>query len=1138
MAGPLPSTDRRLLSLPFSKGLSQREDPRWLGPGALITGQNAVHPKTSIVAKRPGCQTFPLAGVASVPPQTRSLTAGKRLAALDGQLVAVGPDAFGDALWAFSETPNGAESVVTPVFKDRVPEVYSFPPRVLVGGSGVVLDMDSCTCNGWLVHVWLYGVSTEAGAPAVGCDVYYQVESAATGNVLVGPQSVGQVPAGNGAVAPKIVACGTTAILTFVSGSNDYSLYATALNLVSPTNAWVAAQRVVALPSPPLTYTSGTTGTGPYLGVYDLDSVIGDATQYVLCAAQGTTGAGSSASHITLYRCSAANTLSGGTIVTASANIEGADALWGSDGNPHNTLTAIAIRADSTNGEVLCTYGWNTNALGAGGSTRVSQQLRSFPALASVATAVNLMATPGIPNPTNADSAPQWIAVDRVTKGGTTLYKTYFSPSSCFWDAGQGGGSGQTSAYTADYLTAVVAGAMVVQGNQPRITYGVRLASRVIQRNGIGYVMGYLPSRTQGTYFLFADDAWSDTASTGVLPMRLVGTFAPRLASGPALFFFAGTQVSNQPNLSSFTLPHMVSNPSAPGGDVVYTLLSVTQGQITVTEPNLFAWDFKSALGYQPAQLGENLGLACACPSAFDGQNVFEFGFPYYPFVVSATGTAPAGGGLVAGQTYNYIITFEKRDARGQKHRSGRSVPFSFTVPSAKTAAQLVITPMGFSAREKGVQVPGNGPQGYAATALPITIKVARTVAGGTTYFYVDATDYVSGNGGDNTVGFGTTAAKLNTPGEPTTLITDGVTDALLTTHEELYDDGGDGTQPGSILDNLCAPGFQALIVHQSRFFGIDGNNVWPSKAFADGEGSGFNEEFNFTLDDGPGVLTALASLDDKLILFKRDRLYYMTGFGPNDSGGASDWSPPQRIASDCGCIDWRGVVVTPQGCWFMSDAGLRLLTRDLQVQQVTNIEDTLNAYYLMSSGIVHPTRNRVLWTANTDDTSNPRTGVGLDHDYVLDSWMTSLSTDGSSTQGAVSAVVANALVTGTNEPTYHWLRAGGVVCRETPGQALDGSVYAPMTIETAWIKGDGLEAFARFRRLMVTWENNDPHQLLVYVAYDYSPTATAPTYYLIGTVTAAMMTRMATPLCQEQFPLPRQRAEAVRLRLSTRRTW
>ena len=463
-----PSTDRRLLSIPFAKGLSQREDPRWLGQGALITAQNAVHPKTSIVAKRPGSQTFPLAGIASVPGQTRTLTAGKRLAAFDGSLVAVGKDSFADAVWSFSETPNGAESVVTPVFKDRVPEVYAFPPRVLAGGSGVVLDMDSCICNGWVVHVWLFGVSTSAGAPANGCDVFYQVESAATGKVLVGAQSIGQVPAGAGAVAPKIVACGTTAILTFVTGSNSYGLYVTALDLTNPTSAWVTAQSLSALPSPPVSFTGGTTGTGPWMGVYDLDSIIGDPGNYLVCVATGTPGAGSHATHIKLLQCSVASTLSVAPPAIGSANVDANDALWTADGNPNNTLTAIAIRGDSTHSTVIVSYAWNTNILGVGGSTRVSMQLVSYPAIGTaLATAVNLMASPGIPNPTAADISPQWIAVDRVTRGASVLFKAFFSPGSCFWDAGQNGGTGQATAYIAEYLTAVAGGALVVQANQP-----------------------------------------------------------------------------------------------------------------------------------------------------------------------------------------------------------------------------------------------------------------------------------------------------------------------------------------------------------------------------------------------------------------------------------------------------------------------------------------------------------------------------------------------------------------------------------------------------------------------------------------------------------------------------------------------
>lgn len=1119
---PSPSLVKQLLSIPFAKGLSQREDPRWLAPGALITAQNAVHDKTNILSKRPGSTLLATAGVASTPGQTRSIASGSRLAARNNKLAIVAKDEWTDGVWSYDET------LEKPVFKDRVPEVYGFPPRVLAGDSGVVLDMDSCICNGWLVHVWLVGIATITGAPAPGTDVYYQVENPTTGQILVGARSVGQTPAGHGAVAPKVVACGTTAILTFAC--DDLHIYATALDCTSPqANSWVAASVVTAIPAPPFSLTGGASGTGSFIGVYDVDSVIGDTNVFVIGCGTGTSSA---TTHITLFRCSAPATLTGGTVVVNIANIDGADAVWTADGSTHQTITAFAIRADNLNDEVLVSYGWNTNKASAGGNGRVSCALFKYTAWGTVlATAVNLVATAGVsPNPAAGDPSPQWIAVARTNTSGFIQYKTYFSPNSSFFGSGQ-------YAYLASYLTVVISGAMVVQPQQPRTTYGVRLASRVIERNGIGYLLGYLPSETQGTYYLFADDAWTDVETTVAFPLRLVGTFAPRLASGPTIFFARNALFSTVMPLSAYTLPHLVSNPLADGGDVVYALMSATQGQITVTQPNLFSWDFASPLNHQAAQLGQNLGLACAAPSAYDGETVFEFGFPHYPTPVSVLQQqAGSGSGLTPGATYGYIFTFEKRDASGQKHRSARSIAFSVATlagltppPSPTTQLTFTVSTCGFTAREKCLRPFGSdaSPQGYAAPTNPVIVRAYRTVANGSTYFSLDKTDYVSG-GGNDTGSQGATAAIYNDAGKPTVTIVDNMADSIIQSNELLYDDGSDGTQPGSILDNLCPPAFQCLIVHQNRYYGIDGNNVWASKVFTTNEGSGFNEATAFSVDDGPGPVTALASMDANLILFKRDRVFYMTGLGPNDSGGANDWTPPQRIASDVGCIDWRSVVVTPQGCLFMSDNGLNLLTRDLQMQSVTNVEDLLASAPEVSSAVIHPTRNRVIWSANTDDVSSPRDGLGIEHDYILDTWTSSYSVDGvGALQGAVSAVVAQGADSGRGTPVYHWMRANGTVCREISTSSLDGTVYVPTTIETAWIKSEGLEGFARFRRLMVTWQNNDPHQLAVSVAYDYSDT-----YYLMGIVTATQMLAMTTPLCQELFALPRQRAEAVRFKI------
>jgi hypothetical protein len=217
-------------------------------------------------------------------------------------------------------------------------------------------------------------------------------------------------------------------------------------------------------------------------------------------------------------------------------------------------------------------------------------------------------------------------------------------------------------------------------------------------------------------------------------------------------------------------------------------------------------------------------------------------------------------------------------------------------------------------------------------------------------------------------------------------------------------------------------------------------------------------------------------------------------------------------------------VVVKPDGIYFDSHAGERMLTRDLQVQPVPNVEDLITTNGTQTSAVVHPTQGRILITANMDDVSTPRSGIIVDRDYILDSWLTTLPQ-----VGAVSAVVADAPTVG---PTYHWLDASGIVWREDAVAWQDflssSTVYVPMQIETAWVKAAGIEGFARFRRLQLTWQNLDPHALSVYVAFDYSPT-----YYLMGTVTAAMMTAMPlNPMCQQLFSLPRQRAESVRFKV------
>lgn len=276
-----------------------------------------------------------------------------------------------------------------------------------------------------------------------------------------------------------------------------------------------------------------------------------------------------------------------------------------------------------------------------------------------------------------------------------------------------------------------------------------------------------------------------------------------------------------------------------------------------------------------------------------------------------------------------------------------------------------------------------------------------------------------------------------------------------------------------------------------------------------------------FSWDDGP-EMTGAISIDDKAIVGKEGSVGYFTGQGPQDDGGQNDWSPVVEIASDAGVTDWRSMVLLADGVYFDGPVGRKMLTRDLQVVSVPNVEDALLTNPATTSAVVHPTQGRCLTTSNTDDVSQPRMGVIVDKHYVLDGWFTQLPVE-----GAVSAIVADT----PKGPAYHYLGNSGTVYRETAGVYLDGGAYVPMEFETAWVKAEGIEGFARFGRLQLTWQALDPHQFSLYVAFDYRST-----YYPMGTVTWAMMQAMpgyaSGGMCAALFDPMRRRAQAIRFKL------
>jgi len=93
------------------------------------------------------------------------------------------------------------------------------------------------------------------------------------------------------------------------------------------------------------------------------------------------------------------------------------------------------------------------------------------------------------------------------------------------------------------------------------------------------------------------------------------------------------------------------------------------------------------------------------------------------------------------------------------------------------------------------------------------------------------------------------------------------------------------------------------------------------------------------------GAVTALASLDEKLIVFVQRSnssfgIEYIIGDGPFDTGAGNNWTdPPQPLPHAVGAIDQRSIAVCELGVFFFSpvggtngQGGIFLLSRDLQV--------------------------------------------------------------------------------------------------------------------------------------------------------------------------------------------------------------
>jgi hypothetical protein len=261
-----------------------------------------------------------------------------------------------------------------------------------------------------------------------------------------------------------------------------------------------------------------------------------------------------------------------------------------------------------------------------------------------------------------------------------------------------------------------------------------------------------------------------------------------------------------------------------------------------------------------------------------------------------------------------------------------------------------------------------------------------------------------------------------------------------------------------SEADNVPPPPLLHLCSTQARLWGIsaeDRNRVPYTKEIIAGRAPVFGEGFHVQIPDeggneeaGEGGCTAIGAIDDKVIVFKRSRIYQLFG-NPGDAAGAgSSLQTPTLISGDVGCVSATSVVEGPFGIAFLSERGFMVLGRDLSLSFIGEpVQRETAGGQTCVAGTVVPAASEVRWLMSSSGDSEP---TALVWSYQRNAWSRYTSFAG-----------RHACVSGGR---YIRLLSGSTFAEETPGSWATG-VSEGVVIQTPWLNPGALQGYKRIRR-------------------------------------------------------------------------
>jgi len=549
------------------------------------------------------------------------------------------------------------------------------------------------------------------------------------------------------------------------------------------------------------------------------------------------------------------------------------------------------------------------------------------------------------------------------------------------------------------------------------IVRSVGLASKAFIVAGKVYVLSAYSSAYQPSYFLIS-------SSGSVVTKLAYSNGGGYLTLGLPSVTVTGTTAQVGYLIKDLLVPtNKNQNPTNPTGAPNFSQTGI----------NLVSFNFTTD-GMNSSEIGNNLHVSGGLLWAYDGYSLVEQGFNLYPDNVIVT--TATGSGSITANDYWYQAIYEWTDSQGNIQRSAPSLAIKQTTTTSSSTNTIKIPTLRLTYKSL------------------VKIVLYRYSTAQQTYYQVTSV----------------TSPTLNSTTTDSVTITDAQSDSQIVGNSILYTTGG-------VVENIGAPATTVMTLFKSRLFLVDAedrNLLWYSKQVIESTPVEMSDLFTIyvaptvSAQGNTGPITALSAMDDKLIIFKKDAIYYLVGTGPDNTGANNDFSDPVFVTSTVGCSNQNSIVFMPQGLMFKSDKGIWLLGRDLSTTYIGAPVEKFNGSDVLSA-LAIPGTNQVRF--------NLSTGEVLMYDYYYQQW------------GSFSGIPG---ISATLYQNLHvFIDSYGRVFQESVGSYLDGSKPVLMNFTTGWLNLAGLQGYERsyFFYLLATYLS--PHKLNVQIAYDYNASPT-----------------------------------------------